>query len=94
MVGASGKMAQRQASTREQQPEKSRGDTVKQTYADKVKAERRKAAQARIAAKKSGGEVKKTETKSAKDTSKKHPSYYQLRRQRNQLILIIRKASG
>ena len=63
--------SQRQASTREQQPTKERGSAeVKQSYADKVKAERRKAAQARIAAKKSGGEVKKTETKSAKDTSK------------------------
>ena len=63
--------SQRQTSTREQQPTKERGSAeVKQSYADKVKAERRKAAQARIAAKKSGGEVKKTETKSAKDTSK------------------------
>lgn len=63
--------SQRQASTREQQPQQERGSAaVKQSYADKVKAERRKAAQARIAAKKSGGEVKKTETKSAKDTSK------------------------
>ena len=46
---------QRQTSTREQQPEKERGSAeVKQTYADKVKAERKKAAQARIAAKKGG----------------------------------------
>ena len=46
---------QRQASTREQQPEKERGSAeVKQSYADKVKAERKKAAQARIAAKKGG----------------------------------------
>ena len=47
--------AQRQKSTREQQPEKERGSAqVKQSYADKVKAERKKAAQARIAAKKGG----------------------------------------
>ena len=47
--------AQRQTSTREQQPEKERGSAeVKQSYADKVKAERKKAAQARIAAKKGG----------------------------------------
>lgn len=47
--------SQRQTSTREQQPEKERGSTeVKQSYADKVKAERKKAAQARIAAKKGG----------------------------------------
>jgi len=46
---------QRQASTRVQQPEKERGSAeVKQSYADKVKAERKKAAQARIAAKKGG----------------------------------------
>ena len=46
---------QRQTSTREQQPEKERGSAeVKQSYADKVKAERKKAAQARIAAKKGG----------------------------------------
>ena len=61
---------QRQASTRVQQPETSRGSAeVKQSYADKVKAERKKAAQARIAARKSGGEVKKTAT-SSKDTEK------------------------
>ena len=42
---------QKQTSTREQQPEKERGSAeVKQSYADKVKAERRKAAQARAAA--------------------------------------------
>ncbi len=47
--------AQKPASTRTQQPEKPRGSAeVKQSYAEKVKAERRKAAQARIAAKKSG----------------------------------------
>ena len=41
-----------------QQPTKERGSAeVKQSYADKVKAERRAAAQARAAAKKSGGEV-------------------------------------
>ena len=62
--------SQRQTSTREQQPTKERGSSeVKQSYADKVKAERRKAAQARIAAKKSGGEVKK-DTTSSKDASK------------------------
>jgi hypothetical protein len=43
---------QKQASTREQQPEKERGSSeVKQSYADKVKAERKAAAQARAAAK-------------------------------------------
>ena len=58
-------------SEREQQPEKARGDAgVKQSYADKVKAERKKAAQARIAARKSGGEVKK-DTTSAKSSEKK-----------------------
>ena len=58
-------------SEREQQPTKERGSAeVKQSYADKVKAERKKAAQARIAAKKSGGEVKK-DTTSAKSTEKK-----------------------
>ena len=62
--------SQRQTSTREQQPTKERGSSeVKQSYADKVKAERRKAAQARIAAKKGGGEVKK-DTTSSKDASK------------------------
>lgn len=46
---------QRQASARVQQPEKERGSKeVAQSYAEKVKAERRKAAQARAAAKKSG----------------------------------------
>jgi hypothetical protein len=62
--------SQRQTDTRQQQPTQERGSTeVKQSYADKVKAERRKAAQARIAAKKSGGEVKK-DTTSSKDASK------------------------
>ncbi len=61
---------QRSKDTRQQAPEKERGSTeVKQSYADKIKDERRKAAQARIAAKKSGGEVKKTTT-SKKDTEK------------------------
>jgi len=55
----------------EQQPTKERGSAeVKQSYADKVKAERKKAAQARAAAKKSGGEVKKT-TISSKDADEK-----------------------
>ena len=61
-------------SEREQQPTKERGSAeVKQSYADKVKAERRKAAQARIAAKKSGGEVKKdtTSAKSAESQASK-----------------------
>ena len=61
---------QKKRETREQQPTKDRGSTeVKQSYADKVKAERKKAAQARIAAKKSGGEVKK-DTTSARDKEK------------------------
>ncbi len=74
-------------SEREQQPTKERGSKeVKQSYADKVKAERKKAAQARIAAKKAGGEVKKTETKKntdaeaskllkKKETKKVNPNY-------------------
>lgn len=46
---------QRAASTRVQQPEKERGSKeVTQSYAEKVKAERRAAAQKRIAAKKAG----------------------------------------
>ena len=58
-------------SEREQQPTKERGSAeVKQSYADKVKAERRAAAKARAAAKKSGGEVKK-DTTSSKDAEKK-----------------------
>ena len=53
-----------------QQPTKERGSAeVKQSYADKVKAERKKAAQARAAARKSGGEVKKSTT-SSKDAEK------------------------
>ena len=58
-------------SEREQQPQKERGSAeVKQSYADKVKAERKKAAQARIAAKKTGGEVKKDTTTSAQAEKK------------------------
>ncbi len=61
---------QRQASDRVQAPTKERGSAqVKQSYADKVKAERKKAAQARIAARKSGGEVKK-DTTTSKDKEK------------------------
>ncbi len=57
-------------SDRESQPTKARDDkNVKQSYADKVKAERKKAAQARAAARKSGGEVKK-DTTSSKDAEK------------------------
>ena len=55
----------------EQQPTKERGSSeVKQSYADKVKAERKKAAQARIAARKGGGEAT-TEKPKARDTEKK-----------------------
>lgn len=58
-------------SEREQQPEKERGSKeVKQSYADKVKAERRAAAQARIAAKKAGGKAP-TEKPKAKEAEKK-----------------------
>ena len=58
-------------SEREQQPTQERGSAqVKQSYADKVKAERKKAAQARIAAKKSGGEVKKDTTTSSQAEKK------------------------
>ena len=58
-------------SEREQQPQKERGSAeVKQSYADKVKAERRAAAKARAAAKKSGGDTKATKT-SSKDAEKK-----------------------
>ena len=61
---------QKQSSTRVQQPEKARDDKkVKQTYADKIKAERRAAALARRKTKESGGEVKK-EKISSKDTEK------------------------
>jgi hypothetical protein len=66
---------QKQASTRVQQPEKARGSAeVKQSYADKVKAERKKAAQARAAAKKTGSstpEKKPTQTASQLLTKKK-----------------------
>jgi hypothetical protein len=61
---------QRSKETRQQAPQQERGSSeVKQSYADKVKAERRAAAQARAAAKKGGGEVKKTTT-SKKETEK------------------------
>ena len=61
---------QRKAETRQQQPEKERGSAeVKQSYADKVKAERRKAAQARIAAKKAG-EKPAAEKPKAKEAEK------------------------
>jgi len=62
--------SQKQTSDRVQQPTKERGSAeVKQSYADKIKAERRAAAKARAAAKKSGGEVKKSTT-SSKDAEK------------------------
>ena len=72
---------QKPASTRTQQPEKPRGSAeVKQSYAEKVKAERRKAAQARIAAKKSGEtptaakpKAKEAEKAATKLLSKKAP---------------------
>lgn len=61
---------QKQASTRVQQPTKERGsEEVKQSYADKVKAERKAAALARRNAKSGGGEVTKTKT-SSKDAEK------------------------
>ena len=61
--------SQRQTSTRVQQPEQERGSKeVAQTYAQKAKEERKKAAQARIAAKK-GGETPTTEKPKAKDVS-------------------------
>jgi len=61
---------QKQQSDRIQVPTKERGsEEVKKTYADKAKEERKKAAQARIAARKSGGEVKK-DTTSTKDKEK------------------------
>lgn len=78
---------QKQASTRVQQPEKERGSKeVAQSYAEKIKAERRAAAKARAAAKKSGAEApsakpsakeaEKTATKllSKKTTPEKKPS--------------------
>ena len=56
-------------SEREQQPEKERGSAeVKQTYADKVKAERKAAALARRAAK---GGAQPAKKERAKDTEKK-----------------------
>ncbi len=62
--------SQKQASTRVQQPTKERGsEEVKQSYADKVKAERKAAALARRNAKSGGGEVTKTTT-SSKDAEK------------------------
>lgn len=61
---------QRQRSTREQQPTQERGSAeVKQSYAEKVKAERRAAARARAAAKKGGGEAPAAKPK-AKDVAK------------------------
>lgn len=65
----------------QQQPTKERGSAeVKQSYADKVKAERKKAAQARAAAKQSGGTTttdkpkpKETEKAGTKLLSKKKP---------------------
>jgi hypothetical protein len=61
---------QRQASTRVQQPEKERGSKeVTQSYAEKVKAERRAAAKARLAAKASGKEVETSKPK-AKEAEK------------------------
>jgi len=73
---------QKQASTRVQQPEKERGSAeVKQSYAEKVKAERRKAAQERIAAKKAGQKpaaakpkAKEAEKEASKLLSKKAPA--------------------
>lgn len=63
--------SQRSSETRTQQPEKERGSAeVKQSYADKVKAERRAAAKARAAAKKSGATATKTSAPSAKDAEK------------------------
>ena len=61
----------RTTSQRTQQPQKERGSAeVKQSYAEKIRADRRAAAKARAAAKKSGGEVKTTTT-SSKDAEKK-----------------------
>ena len=61
---------QRTASERQQQPEQERGSAeVKQSYAEKVKAERRAAAQARIAAKKGGGEAPSAAKPKAKEAS-------------------------
>lgn len=61
---------QKPKSQTQQQPQQERGSKeVKQTYADKIKAERRAAAKARAAAKKSGGEVQKSTT-SSRETEK------------------------
>ena len=61
----------RTTSQRTQQPQQERGSAeVKQSYAEKIKADRRAAAKARAAARKSGGEVKSTTT-SSKDAEKK-----------------------
>lgn len=61
----------RTTSQRTQQPQQERGSAeVKQSYAEKIKADRRAAAKARAAARKSGGEVKTTTT-SSKDAEKK-----------------------
>jgi type IV secretory pathway VirB10-like protein len=73
---------QRPVATRQSQPEKERGSKeVTQSYAEKVKAERRKAAQARIAAKKSGQKpeaakpkAKEAEKEASKLLSKKAPA--------------------
>ena len=72
---------QKPVATRQAQPEKERGSAeVKQSYAEKVKAERRKAAQARITAKKSGQaapaekpKAKEAEKAATKLLSKKAP---------------------
>jgi len=62
--------SQRKTETRVQQPEKERGSKeVAQSYAEKVKAERKKAAQARIAAKK-GGAAPAAEKPKAKEAEK------------------------
>jgi hypothetical protein len=66
--------SQKQASTRVQQPEKERGSKeVAQSYAEKVKAERRAAAQKRAAAKKAGQkpEAAKTTSREAEKTASK-----------------------
>jgi hypothetical protein len=61
---------QKTAAQRQQQPEKERGSKeVAQSYAEKVKAERRAAAQARAAAKK-GGSATTTAKAKPKDLSK------------------------
>jgi len=62
--------SQRKTETRVQQPEKERGSKeVAQSYAEKVKAERKKAAQARAAAKK-GGAAPAAEKPKAKEVAK------------------------